>query len=61
LSIADWQRFGKSAGPRRNQKMLDMENPDLILVFHEDFTRSLGTRDMLHKAIKANIPYKIFP
>ena len=57
---ADWQRFGKSAGPRRNQQMLDMENPDLLLVFHEDLARSKGTRDMLHRAIKADIPYKIF-
>ncbi len=57
---ADWQRFGKSAGPKRNQQMLDLENPDLLLVFHEDLTRSKGTRDMLHRAIKAGIPYRIF-
>jgi hypothetical protein len=57
---ADWQRFGKSAGPRRNQQMLDMEKPGLLLVFHEDLARSKGSRDMLHRAIKADIPYRIF-
>jgi hypothetical protein len=57
---ADWQRFGKSAGPRRNQQMLDMEKPDLLLVFHEDLARSKGTRDMLSRVIRAGIPYRIF-
>ncbi len=57
---ADWQRFGKSAGPKRNQQMVDLENPDLLLVFHEDLSRSKGTRDMLHRAIKADVPYRIF-
>jgi len=57
---ADWQRFGKSAGPIRNQQMLDLEKPDLLLVFHEDFTKSKGSRDMLYRAIKASIPYRIY-
>jgi hypothetical protein len=57
---ADWQRFGKSAGPRRNQIMLDMEKPDLILVFHPDLSNSKGTKDMLIRAKRAFIPYKIY-
>ncbi len=57
---ADWQRFGKSAGPRRNQQMLDMEKPDLLLVFHEDLARSKGSRDMLSRVIRAGIPYRIY-
>ncbi|HEY9059623.1 MAG TPA: DUF2493 domain-containing protein [Pseudobacteroides sp.] len=57
---ADWQRFGKSAGPRRNQAMLDMEKPDLLLVFHEDLSKSRGTRDMLHRVVRAGIPYRIY-
>jgi len=57
---ADWQRFGKSAGPRRNQQMLDIEKPDLLLVFHEDLASSKGSRDMLSRVIRAGIPYRIY-
>ena len=57
---ADWQRFGKSAGPIRNAQMLKMEKPDLVLFFHEDLSCSKGTADMLSKVLKAGIPYRIF-
>jgi hypothetical protein len=57
---ADWQRFGKSAGPIRNTQMLKMENPDLVLFFHEDLSCSKGTADMLSRVLKAGIPYIIF-
>jgi hypothetical protein len=57
---ADWQRFGRSAGPIRNQKMLDSGKPDFVLAFHEDLTSSRGTRDMLSRAILSGIPYKVF-
>lgn len=57
---ADWQRFGKSAGPIRNQDMLDIEKPELVLVFHEDLAHSKGTKDMLSRVIKAGIPYKVY-
>lgn len=30
---ADWNRYGKKAGPIRNQKMLDLYCPDLIIAF----------------------------
>ncbi len=58
--LADWEKFGKSAGPKRNQQMLDMEKPDLLLVFHDDLARSKGSRDMLFRVVKAGIPYRIF-
>lgn len=51
---ADWS-LGKRAGPIRNQKMLD-DNPELVLVFHEDLDSSKGTKDMLSR-IK-DIPYE---
>ncbi|KNY30543.1 DUF2493 domain-containing protein [Pseudobacteroides cellulosolvens] len=57
---ADWQRFGKSAGPIRNAQMLKMEKPDLLLVFHEDLAKSKGTRDMIIRASHAGIPFKIY-
>lgn len=30
---ADWKTYGKSAGPIRNEKMLNEQNPDLVLAF----------------------------
>lgn len=53
---AEWDKYGKGAGPIRNQKMLD-DNPDIDLVvsFHEDIDSSKGTKDMLKKARKKNI------
>ncbi len=57
---ADWQKFGKSAGPIRNQCMLDLEKPDLVLFFHEDLARSRGTLDMLSRVRRKGIAYRIF-
>lgn len=30
---ADWNKYGKSAGPIRNIEMLDKENPDIVIAF----------------------------
>lgn len=30
---ADWEEFGRSAGPRRNRAMLQEVNPDLVVAF----------------------------
>ena len=30
---AEWQRYGRSAGYRRNQRMLDERKPDLVVAF----------------------------
>lgn len=54
---ADWATFGKSAGPIRNQKMLD-DNPDidLVLAFHDDLiNNSKGTNYMVARSIKKGI------
>ena len=48
---ADWKTYGKSAGPIRNQQMLDEGKPDLVLVFPGD----TGTGDMAAKAKKAGV------
>jgi hypothetical protein len=40
---ADWKRFGKSAGPRRNRRMLIEGNPDLVVAF----PGGRGTADMV--------------
>lgn len=43
---ANWDLYGKAAGPIRNRQMLD-ENPDIVLAFHQDISKSKGTKDMV--------------
>jgi hypothetical protein len=57
---ADWQRYGRAAGPIRNQRMLDEGKPDLVLAFHADLARSKGTADMVRRATKAGIQVRVF-
>lgn len=45
----DWNRYGLSAGPRRNKQMINL-NPDFCLAFHNDIDNSKGTKDMIEKA-----------
>lgn len=55
---ADWKQFGHSAGPRRNQQMLN-EHPDISLgiAFHDHFQQSRGTLDMTKRLTKAGIKW----
>jgi hypothetical protein len=53
---ANWFKFGKAAGPKRNQEMLNKERPDFVLAFHNDIGNSRGTKDMVNRAHKARIP-----
>ena len=57
---ADWEFYGKRAGPERNAEMLRKYKVDLVAAFHNDISKSRGTRDMVVRARKANIPVKIF-
>lgn len=50
-----WDRYGKAAGPIRNQQMLDEGQPDLVAFFHADLERSKGTRDMVKRAERRGI------
>jgi hypothetical protein len=52
---ADWERFGKRAGPRRNQDMIDA-GAALCLGFHRSLLASKGTKDCLRQALEAGIP-----
>lgn len=47
---ADWQRFGKRAGPKRNRAMLRLK-PDLVIAF----AGNEGTADMVAIARHAGI------
>ena len=53
---AQWDIYHKAAGPIRNQEMLDVGKPDLILAFHPEISKSKGTRDMILKGRKAGVP-----
>lgn len=50
---ANWSKYGKAAGPIRNQEMLDMENPDFVVAFFNDLVNSKGTKDMVKRSLKA--------
>lgn len=54
--LADWKTYGKSAGIRRNRRMLD-ENPDMVLAFWDG--ESPGTKDTIVQALKRSIPTRI--
>lgn len=54
---ADWNLYGKSAGPIRNAAMLEDFQPDLVLAFLSGESR--GTWDCIRKAERANIPVSI--
>lgn len=50
---ADWDRYGRKAGPLRNQQMIDEGHPDLVLAFPTK--KSTGTYDMIRRAEKHKI------
>ena len=54
----DWGRFGKSAGPIRNQQMIDMK-PDVVLAFPSGTSR--GTYDTINRATHAHILTYVYP
>lgn len=48
---ADWAKYGRSAGPRRNQQMLVEAKPDLVVAF----PGGRGTKDMVLRAREAGV------
>jgi hypothetical protein len=56
---ADWKRYGRSAGVIRNQRMLDLAQPDLVIAFHEHLDESRGTKHMIDIATRARVPVRI--
>jgi hypothetical protein len=55
---ANWDQFGKRAGPIRNRQMLN-EKPDLVIAFHDDLQASKGTKDTVTEAHKRNIKVQV--
>jgi hypothetical protein len=52
---ADWTRFGKQAGPRRNAAMVNA-GADLAIAVHRDIAASKGTRGCACLCLAAGIP-----
>ncbi len=60
LSVpANWQRFGRAAGPIRNREMLDLE-PDLVLAFHDHLDISRGTKDCVQQALARGLTVQLY-
>jgi hypothetical protein len=55
-----WETRGKPAGPQRNAIMAAI-GPQEVVAFHEDIENSKGTKDMLKRAEKLDIPTKVVP
>jgi hypothetical protein len=49
---AEWEKYGKRAGPIRNRQMLELK-PDGVVAFD---TGGPGTRDMITAAQEAGVP-----
>lgn len=58
---ADWNQYGKAAGPIRNVRMLTEGKPDLVLAFHPDLRASKGTAHMVRIAKEAGIEVRVLP
>ena len=53
---ANWDRYGRSAGPRRNIQMLEKGKPDVVYAFHDNLAKSKGTKHMVKIAKEAGVP-----
>jgi len=49
---ADWKRYGRGAGPKRNAEMIKDGKPDLVVAF----PGGSGTADLKRRARLAGIP-----
>ena len=55
---AEWDEYGKAAGPIRNDKMLKLK-PDVVYAYHPFLPNSKGTADMVKKAEKKGLPVHV--
>jgi ABC-type Fe3+-hydroxamate transport system substrate-binding protein len=57
---ANWQTYGKAAGPIRNLQMIEEGKPDLVIAFHDDVEHSRGTRNMVDQALKKGLKVMVY-
>jgi hypothetical protein len=50
--MAEWEKYGRAAGPIRNRKML-LEGPELVIAFMANGSR--GTKNMVKQAEKVGV------
>ena len=55
---ADWKKYGKTAGPIRNNVILN-DKLDALIAFPS--SKSVGTHDIIGKATKLKIPVYTYP
>lgn len=54
---ADWTQCGNSAGSIRNQEMLTLGKPDLVIAFPT--AASVGTYDMIRRAVRQGFKTRV--
>lgn len=56
---ADWNKYGRTAGPIRNKEMLKYasEKISAVYLFHQHITDSKGTKNMMNQAQSAGVPF----
>jgi YspA, cpYpsA-related SLOG family len=57
---AQWEKFGRAAGPIRNTQMLDEGRPTEMIGFHSNINKSRGTKNMMQQCIKREVPFEIY-
>lgn len=65
---AEWDAYGRAAGPKRNDRMLDMllkgaltyNQPVHCVGFHHDSRLGVGTRDMVRKCLKERVRCSVY-
>jgi len=53
---AQWEKYGRAAGPIRNSQMLLEGKPNAVVAFHTNLAQSKGTANMVNQARKAGLP-----
>lgn len=56
---AEWDKYGKKAGPIRNIRMLEQYKPHLVLAFHNDLENSKGTKHCVNQARAREIEVEV--
>jgi|SRR3972149_3405283 len=58
---AEWKKYGRSAGPKRNLKMIKEGKPDKVIIFHSNINESKGSKNMKQLAEYFKIPVTVLP